>query len=535
MMFSSGGACFLIPYFLMLLLIGLPGLYLEMAVGLVTQRGPVHAIEALCPLMKGSGYGTVVMSFLYAGYFTAIIVYCLFYLFNSFTSTLPWETCEGKEWSTENCTDSINNNAGGIPVTQEYFENHVLHKTSGIDEFGSLRWPLFGFLLFTWVMIYLFVFKGTKSVGKVVYVTVITPYVMLTALLIRGCTLSGAFTGIEYFLGLNGKGDWGKLAEVNVWVNAASQVYNSIGIGFGSLIAFSSFNRNSSTLIRDTLLIGLVNSFTSIFAGFIIFSVLGHISEMVDIPIEDLQLDGPELIFVSYPQALSDMYPSWLWSIMFFLTLFVLGIDSIFSSIECLNITILDVLGNMKISIKREAIAFISCTVAFLMGVPIMYDGGIYLYKLFDNYVAVQSLSILATLEIVTIVWIYGARPFSREISRVTGQEVPKILLYMWLFVTPVIVIVIMIFSLAGYKPLQYIDYVYPGWANAIGWCIASLSLICVPLGVIHEMSSFDDSKSLLERFKYSLRPKISKYADMDMLNSKSSDEKSDSSIVTDF
>ena len=79
--------------------------------------------------------------------------------------------------------------------------------------------------------------------GKVVYVTVIAPYVLLLALLIRGCTLSGAYNGIEYFLGLNGKGDWGKLGDVNVWVNAASQVYNSIGIGFGSLIAFSSFNR----------------------------------------------------------------------------------------------------------------------------------------------------------------------------------------------------------------------------------------------------------------------------------------------------
>lgn len=53
----------------------------------------------------------------------------------------------------------------------------------------------------------------------------------------------------------------------------------------------------------------------------------------------------------------------------------------------------------------------------------------------------------------------------------------------MWLFVTPLIVIVIMIFSIIGYKPLQYIDYVYPDWANAVGWCIASLSLICVPLG----------------------------------------------------
>ena len=70
---------------------------------------------------------------------------------------------------------------------------------------------------------------------------------------------------------------------------------------------------------------------------------------------------------------------------MFFLTLFVLGIDSIFSSIECLNITVLDVLGNMKITIKREMVAFISCGVAFLMGVPIMYDGGIYLYKVSQN------------------------------------------------------------------------------------------------------------------------------------------------------
>ena len=59
----------------------------------------------------------------------------------------------------------------------------------------------------------------------------------------------------------------------------------------------------------------------------------------------------------------------------------------------------------------------------------------------------------------------------------------------MWLFVTPLIVIVIMIFSIIGYKPLQYIDYVYPNWANAVGWCIASLSLICVPLGLFGKIA----------------------------------------------
>ena len=124
-------------------------------------------------------------------------------------------------------------------------------------------------------------FKGTKSIGKVVYVTALSPYVILIALLIRGCSLSGAKLGVEYFLGLNGKGDWKKLMEVQVWINATAQVFGSIGIGYGSLIAFSSLNRNNTSLMRDTLLIGVVNSFTSILSGFIIFSVLGHISLMV--------------------------------------------------------------------------------------------------------------------------------------------------------------------------------------------------------------------------------------------------------------
>ena len=72
-------------------------------------------------------------------------------------------------------------------------------------------------------------------------------------------------------------------------------------------------------------------------SGFIIFSVLGHISYMVGQDVDELATSGPELIFVAYPQALATMKPEWLWSILFFLTLFVLGIDSVFSSVEVLR------------------------------------------------------------------------------------------------------------------------------------------------------------------------------------------------------
>ena len=82
------------------------------------------------------------MSFLYASYFSTIIVYSLFYLFNSFNAVLPWTYCRDQEtqvlndWATENCTDKLDNvtSKESVPVTQEYFDNYVLHKTSGIED-----------------------------------------------------------------------------------------------------------------------------------------------------------------------------------------------------------------------------------------------------------------------------------------------------------------------------------------------------------------------------------------------------------------
>ena len=96
-------------------------------------------------------------------------------------------------------------------------------------------------------------------------------------------------------------------------------------------------------------------SLTSLMSGFIIFSVLGHISVMVGQDITELATQGPELVFVAYPQALSEMMPPALWSTMFFFCLFVLGIDSVFSSVECCNNALEDILHNQGIKGKDLA------------------------------------------------------------------------------------------------------------------------------------------------------------------------------------
>jgi len=180
--------------------------------------------------------------------------------------SLPWQYCDNSHgvqfnWATAECYDELTNERrrNSSPVTQDYFDNVLLRKTSGIEDLGAINYDLMVMLIITWAIIYLFVFRGIKTIGKVVIFTVILPYVMLIALLIRGLTLPGAKSGIEYYLGLNGYGDWSKLRDLNVWINATSQIFNSIGIGFGALITFSSFNRRNSNLIQDTLFIAFVN------------------------------------------------------------------------------------------------------------------------------------------------------------------------------------------------------------------------------------------------------------------------------------
>lgn len=81
---------------------------------------------------------------------------------------------------------------------------------------------------------------------QVVYFTATFPYIVMFILLVRGAMLDGASLGVEYYL----KPDFSKLANAEVWVAAATQIFYSLGIGFGSLIAFGSYNKFNNNVVR---------------------------------------------------------------------------------------------------------------------------------------------------------------------------------------------------------------------------------------------------------------------------------------------
>lgn len=108
--YRNGGGVFLIPYATMLLFTGLPLFFMELSFGQYASRGPIEVWKAV-PLMKGVGYGMFIVSCFIGVYYNMIIAWAVFYLFASFTSELPWGSCENpwnslacSRYRSENCT-----------------------------------------------------------------------------------------------------------------------------------------------------------------------------------------------------------------------------------------------------------------------------------------------------------------------------------------------------------------------------------------------------------------------------------------------
>nr|XP_040050712.1 sodium- and chloride-dependent GABA transporter ine [Gasterosteus aculeatus aculeatus] len=509
--YSSGGGAFMVPYLTMVILCGIPLLFMEFSIGQYTRLGPVHALAKICPLLKGVGVATVVISFVFSTYYNVLMSWALYYLFHSFGSTLPWKSCNNTWNEVGNCSSGFPGNGTHLQsASQQFFDHRVLQKTKGIEESGGVHWELFGYLILSWVIVYLCIFKGVKSTGKVVYFTAVFPYFILIALLINNVQLPGAVNGILYFV----TPVWGKLFEVKVWLNAAAQVFNSVGIAFGSMISMASYNKFNNNILRDSLIVSFTNSFTSLLAGFVIFSAIGYMAHIHNLPVENIATDGPGLVFVVYPEVLSTMPVFQLWAPLFFFMLLCLGLDSQFATVEVAITFIKDEFGPQVLRFlkREELLTLVMCSIGFLLGIPHVTKGGIYVFQLMDHYTAVVSLMFLAFFEVVAVCWIFGVPRLSSIVKRMQGNNPNIYFRVCWLLLSPLLVLCILISSIVYYTPAHYGEYSYPGWAEAVGWCVSLVSIIWIPLGAIQEIKRHKGS--LLQRLKTAMIPTIDLDAD---------------------
>jgi len=77
-----------------------------------------------------------------------------------------------------------------------------------------------------------------------------------------------------------------------VWVNAAAQNFNSVGIAIGTIFTFSSYNKFSNNVFTDAIALGIINAVTSFLVGITVFALLGNIASEQATSIEDVVADG---------------------------------------------------------------------------------------------------------------------------------------------------------------------------------------------------------------------------------------------------
>ncbi|KAK9533117.1 hypothetical protein VZT92_009428 [Zoarces viviparus] len=547
-----GGGAFLIPYLIALVFAGLPLLYLELAIGQRLRMGSIGVWTSISPLLGGVGIASMLVSFLVGIFYNTILAWVLWYFFHSFQNPLPWSQCP------------LNDNLTGYNVecvkstpSNYFWYRETLNVTPDIETSGSLHWWLVICLASAWFVVYVCFIKGIASIGKAVYVTATFPYLVLTVFLIRGLTLPGATDGLLYLF----TPDWEILKNPQVWLDAFTQIFFSLSLAFGGLIAFSSYNPERNNCERDAILVGVINSATSIYASISIFSILGfkattafnscvkenilaltnhfefsdqnitadkydHWVEYlnrtspgelasVDLRHCDLQtfLDqsasGTGLAFIVFTEAVVEMPGSQIWAILFFVMLFTLGLSSMFGTIEGILRPIKD-LKLMPEWMPNELRTAVICSIAFLTALIFTMGSGNYWVEVFNSYAGSVPLLIIAFFEIIGVIYGRGMKTFSEDIYFMTGKRPNIFWKACWMVISPVMLLVVLV-AYVGIQAQTHPSY--HAWNPAYelfpktemkpypDWVFAIIVLLCVlPLISIPLVALYQLVRSRIKR-----------------------------------
>ncbi|XP_023481654.1 inactive sodium-dependent neutral amino acid transporter B(0)AT3 [Equus caballus] len=488
---TYGGGAFLIPYFIALAFEGIPLFHMELAIGQRLRKGSIGVWTTISPYLGGIGLGCFTVSSLIGIYYNTVLTWVLWYLLNSFQNPLPWSACPPDR----NLTGFVEECQRSSSVSYFWYRQ-TLNVTADINDSGSIQWQLLVCLVASWAIVYLCIIRGIETTGKAIYFTALFPYLVLTIFLIRGLTLPGATEGLTYLFTPKMQ----ILQNPRVWLDAATQIFFSLSLGFGGHIAFSSYNPPRNNCKKDAVTIALVNSMTSLYAAIIVFSVLGfkaandhgrcldrNILSLInafDFPDQSISRDdyaavlahlnvtqpervaglgleschledfldksasGTGLAFIVFTEAILHMPGAPGWAVLFFGMLFTLGLSSMFGNMEAVITPLLD-MGVMPRWVPKEVLTGVACLSCFLASIHFTLHSGNYWLEVFDRYAASLNLVIFAFLEVVGIVYIYGMNRFCDDVAWMTGRRPSLYWRVTWKVVSPLLLLTIFVAYIA--------------------------------------------------------------------------------------
>uniref|UniRef100_A0A8C2XN24 Transporter n=1 Tax=Cyclopterus lumpus TaxID=8103 RepID=A0A8C2XN24_CYCLU len=499
---KNGGGAYLVPYFILLLLIGIPLFFLELAVGQKIRRGSIGVWNYVCPSLGGIGMSSLIVCGFVGLYYNVIIGWSIFYFFQSFQYPLPWSECPIRRNGT---LAFVEPECEKSSATTYFWYRQTLNTTSSIAESGGLNVKMTMSLLVAWIIVCLAVIRGIASSGKVMYFSSLFPYVVLFCFLVRVLMLKGSVDGIAHMFTPKVRlllHAW----MPQVWREGGHPGLLRLGLGFGGVIAFSSYNKIDNNCHFDAVLVSVINFLTSILATLVVFAVLGFKANIMnekcvvenaekilgyltsDVLSHDLipphvnfshlstsdyveiygviktvkegsfaqlglepclledelnkSVQGTGLAFIAFTEAMTHFPASPFWSVMFFFMLINLGLGSMIGTMTGITTPVLD-----TYKVQKELFTVCCCIVAFFCGLLFVQRSGNYFVTMFDDYSAGLPLTVVVILENLSVAWFYGTKRynwlFMQDLEDMLGFRPCIIYFYLWKYVSPLCLIVL--------------------------------------------------------------------------------------------
>ena len=440
--YRYGGGAFLIPYFIALFTTGIPLMILEYNVGQKYRTSAPVAFARMDRRFGWVGWFALIMGTIVIMYYMVILSWSLLYMGKA--ATLDW----GDD-------------------TSGHFLGSFLNASDGPGDIGGLNWHILSGLIVLWAVVYLIIFKGVKQVSKVVMITVPLPFLLLLIIAIRGLFLDGSSDGLRYFL----EPDFHHLKNADVWLAAYGQIFFSLSLASGVMIAYSSYLPRESDTANNAHIVSLMNVGTSLLAGVAVFSIIGYLAyqqgEAVDTVVTE---GGAGLAFIVYPTAINEMGAfAEIFGILFFLMLITLGIDSAFAFVEAF------VTGLKDIGVDGKSALHATCLFIFLGGILFTSGSGLFWLDIIDHFLNNFGLITVGIMECIIVGHLIRIEEIVDHSNSTSEIKIGRKWIYCIKYVTPIILGAILFVKLTeladGYGT-------YPGWTLVVGASMLPISFV---------------------------------------------------------
>jgi len=320
-------------------------------------------------------------------YYSVLIAWVINAFFDSFGSDDPW--------ATEGTT--------GENATKYFLEEIIGTKTLGPDGRPTrMVGANVGYSALAWFLIWACLAGGTKWTGRITYFTMGLPIILLFVFLGKAISLEGSEDGIKEYIG---RWDMEVLTDrPDCWSTAVSQIFFSIGVTFGIMTAFGSYNQRNEPAVKHAFVIAIANSMFSFISGFAVFASLGYLANQQGVAVKELPFAGFSLVFGTWPVVFGTLPGGEHWVRLLFFDLFLLGIDSGFGLLEGGLTAAADTVVLSKFS-KAQLAAMMSF-IGFLFSLIYCTDAGLNFLDVVDFYINFVMLFV-GFLETFAAGWIY--------------------------------------------------------------------------------------------------------------------------------